>query len=238
MAEADYRDSHVGRGWDYHDSFRDDPRLAWLWEREQDILRDVVSRLPPPRTYLDFACGTGRVAGFVAQLTGADTVGLDVSASMLDVAAQQVPQAELICADVTTAPQVLHGREFDLITAFQFFPNAQPALRSAVLSALVSRLSARGVLIFNNHQNQSALRFRLVKLRGRVPPSTTPAHDMTGMLGDHGLRVAAMYRAGVVPQAGSGLRPAHAWHVVDRAACQLPGSLKWATDVVYVAVRG
>src|SRR5690348_278614 len=130
-----YTDSHKARGRDYHDSFRPavSPYRAMHWRLEQraldGILRDhVVGR---NIAYLDFACGTGRILAHLYQRVAVAT-GVDVSSSMMEVARELAPGAELIEADLTQR-DVLQDRRFDLITAFRFFPNAERELRQAVI---------------------------------------------------------------------------------------------------------
>ena len=88
-----------------------------VWRLEQRALdRMLRDRLAPGTVkHLDFACGTGRILEhFLPRVASA--TGVDVSASMMKVAAQVAPGAELIEADLTKA-DVLGERTFDLITA-------------------------------------------------------------------------------------------------------------------------
>jgi ubiquinone/menaquinone biosynthesis C-methylase UbiE len=69
------------------------------WDEERDRLAGWIAALPPART-LDVACGTG----FMTRHLHGDVVGLDQSASMLEVARQQVPTAEFLQADALKLP--------------------------------------------------------------------------------------------------------------------------------------
>src|SRR4051812_33479433 len=96
-----------------------------LWVVERRILEYLLHREGLVKTrerYLDFACGTGRVTGFLAPLFDT-TVGVDISEPMLEVARAQLPNATFVKADVREA-QVELGGPFDLITAFRFLLNA------------------------------------------------------------------------------------------------------------------
>lgn len=234
MKDADYRTSHVGRGWDYEQSFRRDPRQALLWARERQELALVVAGLRPVGTYLDFACGTGRITRYIARLTGALSTGIDISPSMLEVAIAAGGDINYLLGDLTFDDNLLAGQQFDLITAFQFFPNAEPKLRTAAMRRLVEHLAPGGALVVNNHQNSTALRYRLVRLRGHVPARITPAADMTAVFDEAGLRVRQVKWVGVVPQEGAALRPDSMWRAVDAIASRLPRAKAWATDVIYV----
>jgi len=85
---------------------------------------------------------------------------------MLEIARERVPGAEIVEADLTR-DDVLGDATFDLITAFRFFPNAQPDLRRDAMAALVRHLDRDGLLVFNNHENASSLLYRLSRLSGR-----------------------------------------------------------------------
>ncbi len=66
----------------------------------------------------------------------ASATGIDVSASMLAVARQSAPSAEIVEGD-PTREDLLSERHFDLITAFRSFPNAEDPLREAAMAARV-----------------------------------------------------------------------------------------------------
>ena len=61
----------------------------------------VSGLLPPPARILDAGCGTGRVAVRLAEL-GYDVVGVDVDASMLDVARAEAPDLDWRLGDLSS----------------------------------------------------------------------------------------------------------------------------------------
>ena len=131
--------------------FSADSYAALLWTVERDFLQRFVARFAASITgvdYLDFACGTGRVLSFMEGLV--DTArGIEIAAPMLEFARAKVKRAELVQADITAPGTEIEG-QYDLITSFRFFLNAEPALRLAVMRGLAARLrndSSR--LIFN-----------------------------------------------------------------------------------------
>ena len=160
----DYRASHEGKGSSYHARFSENPKRALMWSIEQRVMKNIIGSFLAGKDvdYLDFACGTGRVLAFMEKETQSAT-GVDISKSMLEVARENVTRAEVIEGDLTRAT-VLPGREFDLITAFRFFPNAEDQLRQDAMNALAKRLKPGGFLVFNNHKNTSALSYRIVKM--------------------------------------------------------------------------
>src|SRR5690606_20565394 len=143
----DYRTTHVGpESWakDYDAKlFSPGSFDAAIWEREQRLIDEIVGKHVPRRqTYLDFACGTGRVLAHVEPYFES-AVGLDISDTMLAAASSRVKAATLVQGDATTDPAVLHGSRFDFITAFRFFLNAQPALRDDAMAFFASALRDR-----------------------------------------------------------------------------------------------
>jgi hypothetical protein len=58
-----------------------------------------------------------------------------------------------LCKDITLSETLVEGH-YDLITAFRFFLNAEPALRVAAIKALAARLKDEtSWLVLNNHGN-------------------------------------------------------------------------------------
>jgi ubiquinone/menaquinone biosynthesis C-methylase UbiE len=158
-----YRDSHKSpdKGHVYDHNYDNIPWRRFLWSREQLILLGIIEKYLSGRDIelLDFACGTGRIACLLEQRVHSCT-GVDVSPSMLAVAREKLERTEIIEADIT-ASEVLRDRKFNLITAFRFFVNAEPTLRTAAIKALAGLLSKDGYLIFNNHQNLNCPWMRL-----------------------------------------------------------------------------
>lgn len=203
----DYRSSHLGEGAGYHERFERHVWRAILWELEREILLDVLARrVPQPRaaSLLDFACGTGRILALLETHVG-EAVGVDVSPSMLAVAEQQVRRATLLRCDLTREP-ALEGRRFDLITAFRFFPNAEPALRHEAMERLCGLLAPGGLLIYNNHLRcgSASLRWEAALRRIGVRRKKKPRHcmsdaEMERLAADHGLAIVESHRIGVLP---------------------------------------
>jgi len=238
-AASSYRESHQGKGADYHVQFSDNPRRAVIWGIEQELLGRILARFLPgrPIDHLDFACGTGRILCLLEDRTRS-SLGVDVSPSMLAVARGNVRRAELIEGDLTRG-ELLRERRFDLITAFRFFPNAEPELRRDVLAALVARLADGGILVFNNHHNLSGLVYRLVRLahRGRSGQHGMWDHEVRALVAGAGLEILARYHVGVVPETEKhAFLPRGLVTAVERAASRLPLAAL-SEDVLYVCGR-
>ncbi len=197
----DYRQSHIhpDKGYSYHSSFSSNPYRKMIWNLEKKILYRVVQPFSQNKqlTHLDFACGTGRILSFLERYTHS-SIGVDVSPSMLKVAKSICVKSELFETDLTQN-DVLINRNFDLITAFRFFPNAQVELRNVVLKILSNHLKPGGLLIFNNHLNSQSLHHLTLKwLRKRQPHSMGKA-EVSNMLGINNLRVLNAYPLCILP---------------------------------------
>ena len=164
--EGDYRSSHTNRGGKYDASLATDKFDAYMtfWEARHAtaMLREVLPQ--GVDRYLDFACGTGRLTQVIAPLAR-EVVGVDVSETMLAAAGPKLPHARFVKADLTR--EDINIGQFDLVSSFRFFGNADPPLRSAVLKELNRRIRPGGYLLVNNHRNPLALMNILAALQGQ-----------------------------------------------------------------------
>lgn len=104
----------------------------WLWHVDQHpeefaALVSVVESLPPART-LDVGCGTG----FLTRYLHGDVVGIDQSASVLEIAAEQAPEAELVQGEGIELP--FEDRSFDRVFTSHFYGHLDPAERGRFLA--------------------------------------------------------------------------------------------------------
>ena len=226
----DYRSSHEGKGPDYHAKFFQYPHRSVAWEIEQRLLLNILAaRFPAPEQVrlLDFACGTGRILGLLDRRVGTAT-GVDAADSTLQAAREALSHSELLLRDITQ-PSDFDSRRFDLITAFRFFPNAEPELREAALEKLAALLAPGGILVFNNHLRCSGTTMRVRRLlqrfghrfRGRALHCMSDT-EAEHLLERHGLSTVETHHLGVAP-------------VLNEKRAFLPYSLlarleHWATD--------
>lgn len=141
----------------------DDFVKPWL-ERRLCAVREGGAR-----SYLDFACGTGRVLKVGFRVFGGGT-GIDVSERMVDFARQRVPEADFYCVDVTRKKDLDFGK-FDCVTMFRFLLNAEPELCREVLEWIAAHMEPGATLVVNNH-GHAASAFGLVqKLAFWIPRS-------------------------------------------------------------------
>lgn len=221
----DYRTAHVGEeSWakDYDATlFPPGSFNAVVWEREQRLLDEILQRHVARRdSYLDFACGTGRVLAYLEQRFRS-AVGVDISDTMLTAARQRVRAAELVCGDPTRDPDVLGGRRFDLITAFRFFLNAQPSLREEAMAWLASALrDDASRLVFNVHGNRYSTR-AVVAAKARITGeafSSMTLRECVALAARHGLEVVEWRGIASYDKWLLRLLPASAWRWLERTA--------------------
>jgi ubiquinone/menaquinone biosynthesis C-methylase UbiE len=90
------------------------------WEEEVDALIRALAALPPART-LDVACGTG----FLTRHLPGEVVGLDQSASMLEIAQARVPASEFVHGDGIELP--FPDRAFERVFTGHFYGHLEEA---------------------------------------------------------------------------------------------------------------
>jgi len=168
-----------------------------------------------------------------------EAVGVDVSAEMLAVAKEKNLAAELHHADITEE-DILEDRQFELITAFRFFPNAEPDLRQSAMAVLVRHLSPHGVLVFNNHRNEASLLELVSKWTGKLGRPGVSDGEMRAIYEGAGLRLAGQFGIGLVPISERRLQ----WLVpvispLERiaAAFNTPLTRRYCQDIIYVCRR-
>lgn len=186
-------------GYRYDEHYKNNSWRRFLWSREQLALSDILKVYFPNReiNLLDFACGTGRITGFLENRV-TTSVGVDISDSMLDEAKQKLARTELIKADIIKE-NVLAGRKFNLITAFRFFLNAEPEKRKAALEVLVHLLEKDGYFVFNNHRNETAPLIRLKYKSRRKQRNFMSMSEMSDMVRQAGLEIVKIYPIGFLP---------------------------------------
>jgi SAM-dependent methyltransferase len=195
----DYRTSHITAGEKYHKRFVTQPGRAMMWELEKQVLRALVDARSPQRI-LDFACGTGRISSFLEQsFADLEIHGIDISESMLSIARATAVRANYSRIDSQAARARFGDGSFDMILAFRFFANAQPALRQTIAADLVALLAEKGVLVVNNHRNFWSPSYLARRLRGEKPLGALNG-DIVRLFHGLGLRVAQTVSLGVWPQ--------------------------------------
>lgn len=165
----DYRQSHLEVGGAYVQLFEKWPFLRVMWRLERAVLDELLEAEPlrsRPFRHLDFACGTGRLLSHMEKYSS-ESVGVDVSSSMLEQASRVTSRSRLIQRDITVT-ELETPDSFDLITAFRFFPRAQESLRREAMASLARMLKPDGLLVFNNHMRCQSLNGRVRQMTRKV----------------------------------------------------------------------
>jgi len=198
-----YRESHqyAAKGAEYERYYETQAWDRFLWSREQEILLGILEKYFSDRDVhlLDFACGTGRVTSFLEDRVKTST-GIDVSGSMLAIARKKLKRTQIIEADITVE-NILKPRKFNLITAFRFFLNAEPELRSLAIGELADLLTEDGYLVFNNHHSSGSPWIKLLYARHlRKNPqgifNVMSIEQMEELAESVGLQIVEMYPVG------------------------------------------
>jgi len=222
-----YTDSHkkASKGVSYDEHYGTNPWRRFLWSREQLALASIIDEFLGDRQIhlLDFACGTGRIVGFLEDRV-TEAVGVDVSKPMLGEAREKLKRTELIEADITKE-DVLKGRKFNLITAFRFFLNAEPQLRAEAMSALLPLLDEDGYFVFNNHRNATSALTRFKYNRCHRKRNFLSMEETRDMVSQAGLRIIKIYPIGFLP-----LRKIKLPHAVNSAVDSIATKFKCLQD--------
>ena len=198
-----YRESHqyAAKGAEYERHYETQAWERFLWSREREILLEILEKYFAGRDVrlLDFACGTGRITSLLEDRVETST-GIDVSGSMLAIARKKLKRTQIIEADITV-DNVLKSRKFNLITAFRFFLNAEPELRSLAIGELVDLLTEDGYLVFNNHHSLGSPWIKLLYARHlRNHPegifNVMSIEQMEELAESAGLEIVEMYPVG------------------------------------------
>jgi SAM-dependent methyltransferase len=242
-ATVSYKNSHTyaAKGVEYERHYEIQPWDRFLWSREREILLTILKKYFAGRDIhlLDFACGTGRITRFLEDRVKTST-GVDVSSSMLAIARKKLKRTEIIEADITTE-NILKSRKFNLITAFRFFLNAEPELRSAAITELAELLADDGCLVFNNHHSLGSPWIKLLNWRHqRKNPegifNVMSIERMKDLVEGAGLEIVEIYPVGFFhpPKV-----PVSSWvnRAIDNLACRFKCLNRFSENPIAVCRR-
>jgi ubiquinone/menaquinone biosynthesis C-methylase UbiE len=106
---------------------------------------ELLDELPPARV-LDLACGTG----FLTRHLRGNVVALDQSPAMLELAAERLPEAELVQGDAARLP--FADKEFDRAFSSHFYGHLLPGERQAALDEM--RRVAHELIVVDSARHQ------------------------------------------------------------------------------------
>lgn len=199
-----YTNSYIGKpgkGFKYDNKIENKFEL-FIWDLEKYFLTQAINDLKYSEqgsvTYLDFACGTGRLIAFFKNDLGfLNATGLDTSVEMIKKAKTKVA-AEFLCGNINIEKNLLQGRKFDLVTVFRLFLNLEEENREKVLKELASYIKNGSYLILNNHMNRFSflgLQFWIRKMLGNNHVITTATQsEFVKMIKNSGFEVEKIYK--------------------------------------------
>jgi SAM-dependent methyltransferase len=172
-----------------------------MWTLEQSLLRDIFMRLAPHRM-LDFATGTGRIAAELeANLPDCELHAIDISADMLVLARKKCKTVAFHEMDGRQALAYFGKDTFDVVSAFRFFPNADPTLREDVADQIAGLTKPRGHVVLNNHRSFWSLTYLAMRATGNSDGNYgTPNADIMKLFLRRGFSCVRRYSLGVWPQ--------------------------------------
>ncbi len=240
-----YRQSHtqVGHGHLYDTNlYAAGAYDADIWGLEQPVLSGILRRHFPGGIpeLLDFACGTGRILSFVRPNAICAT-GVDVSEQMIREARAKVADARLLLGDVTTDPGVLPaGADFDCVTCFRFFLNAEPALRDAGVRAVAGLLKPDGKFVFNNHGNRTSLLHFVIGVRkwlGMETQNALACRELETLIESHGFRVIETHSVCFMPRLVARVMPRRLWLFMEKTLAGIAFLRRFGIYQIHVAER-
>ncbi|MET7418964.1 methyltransferase domain-containing protein [Dactylosporangium sp. NPDC005555] len=213
-------------------------------ERQRAYLRALVRRAFPGRRPVqhDFACGTGRAIRSLHGLVR-DAHGYDTSTDMLTKAASVGTRAHLhtVPADGPTPWPVTAPDGPALVTMFRLLLNVDDTVRDRALTFAARALPTpgSGLLVIENHGNARSLRhLRARHLRGQRWFAELSHDDIDRLLDRHGFEIVERRGFSMLTQGWYERRGLdRIARGVDSAASILPGTDRYAVNVVYVARR-
>ncbi len=210
-----------------------------LWKLEQQLIQAELDRLNTPNfSVLDFACGTGRITSLLEN-TFSDVTGVDISAPMAQLAQQRCPNATILVGDILGEKSII-DRQFDLITSFRFFLNAEQSLRKAILEKLWEQLKPGGRLLVNFHLNPTSMTGLYFRARSLLKKNSLPmlsVQDARTLLEDQGLVIETVQGYGFLPKHKIYPRWPHASLWVENQLLSLPIPATAAHSFMVTAIK-
>ncbi len=200
LENANYSASHTKRGKDYHQRFSEMRGRSLMWALERQTLTRMLE-VADPSLVVDFASGTGRIAGHMkAARPAMNVTGIDISESMLTQARVNFPDVTFKHLDGRQAITRFGPGSIDLISAFRFFPNAEQSLRESVADQIAELVRPGGWVIINNHRNFWSPTYVLWRTRPRNGAPGALNGEIERLFTGRGFEVVRRTSLGVWPQ--------------------------------------
>lgn len=218
-----YSQSHVGenRGQSYDNKlFIGRTYANAVWELEKYIL-DIFLKNKSGDYYLDFACGTGRVAAYL-EPRFKFSYGLDISPDMLKIAREKLKKTELIEKDIFSQDASELNNKFDFITAFRFFSNAESGLKKQAIKKMEIMLRHDGFLLFNIHQHSFSFNFLFEEIRRFLTKNKSlrsnwlTVSEIKNLVSGTSLKIEAVYSYSFLPRFSHKFMPFKIWLLIEK----------------------
>jgi SAM-dependent methyltransferase len=171
----------------------------WLLEREE--IRRIFTDIAPRRV-MDFATGTGRIVSELEKsLPSCEFHGIDISRDMLAMARTKCSRTTFHEMDGRQALDEFGKEAFDVVSAFRFFPNADPALREDAADQIAELTRSGGSVVLNNHRSFWSIPYMAMRGMGNSDGSFgTPNTEIKSLFVARGFSCVRRYSLGVWPQ--------------------------------------
>lgn len=182
--------------------------IQLIFDLEKEVLDKFFNNLGSmDKVLMDFACGSGRWTQYLE--TKFDNVlGVDVSEEMIRYARQKCSRARFIVTDITTNDEI--KGQFDVITAFRFYKNAEQKLREGATQNLVKYINNDGYFIFDLHLNTwsvmgimaSTMKLLRIDKLFKISPltvRTVSLNDIKPILKENNLEIVDYFGMGLLP---------------------------------------
>lgn len=232
-----YTKSHFSKGKDYHKKFDNFPGRKIIWELEKKIINELIKKykIKNINSYLDFACGTGRVAKFLEKKNYKQYL-LDSSPKMLNYAKTILKKSNFVNKDFTKIKNLQN--KFDLITAFRFFPNAEPHLRKKAMKFISKSMKKDAILIFNNHRNFWSLPYFFKRLTFRSDGFGMTHREVTKLIQSNNLTMCEYKSVGLITDKEKGVFII--WRIIDifeRILFSFYSNHRFGYNIIYIVKK-
>ena len=187
--------------------------IQLIYDLEKGILDSFFGKIESSKKdVMDFACGSGRWTRYLEQKFKA-TVGVDVSNEMINLARVKCHSTNFILSDITmptNKSSFLNNKQFDVITAFRFYKNAQKSLRKDATEKIGNFLKKDGYFIFDLHLNSYSFMgiaarilkfFKIDKIfsLGKLQLRTISLYEIKNILEQNDFEIVDYYGMGLLP---------------------------------------
>ena len=158
----------------------------------------LINHLPKPSHILDVGCGTGVPTAQMLCEADHRVLGIDISPGMLEIAAEQIPQADFELMDM--ADLNLADQTFDAITAFFSLLMLPKSAITNVLHKLVSQLKPQGYFVLSMVEGDLDY-VEIPFINSKISASAYFEADLTHLLSQTGLNVLRIKRVDLAASA-------------------------------------